>query len=759
MTAEQEIEMALFEAALNLSEPATRQAFLSQACSADPALRARLEVLLANAKPAVQFFHSAAQARSAVVNEPATSLSTAEPSTQAVKCTPPETAEPDVDGTRIGRYKLHHRLGEGGCGVVYLAEQEEPVRRRVALKIIRAGMDTERVIARFEAERQALALMDHPNIAHVLDAGAMDSGRPYFVMELVRGVRLTDYCSENHLGIPQRLELFIQVCHAIQHAHQKGVIHRDIKPSNILVTLHDGAPVPKVIDFGIAKATEGRLTDHTMFTACDQFMGTPAYMSPEQAEMGGTDVDTRSDVYSLGVLLYELLTSRTPFDTGKLLKLGLDEMRRTLRDQDPPPPSILLTTLTSENLSELSAQHNAEPARLISAVRGDLDWIVMKALEKDRRCRYDTVNGLAMDVQRYLDNEPVVARPPSQLYQLKKLLRRHRILFAAGVAVATALVLGLGTSTWLFLRERETRQQQVILRQKAERAQAAETELLQQSKARENVALAAALLSDQKFEEADGLLRQTPPNSIFPSWQAAAVFRALGEWNARYGRWRQAADCFTLLMQANQTEEPIRTAMGYDLIEPGPAFLEAGDVDAYERFRQKVLSRFPKAGNPQAAAHILQACLLMPADSSLLRRLEPIAAVARQNAPGTSHVDLHQTVWRAVDLSLLAYRQENFTNALTLAQEALAHPELHFGRDLATHAILCMSYYRLGQADQAHAEYMAAQKAHTERRTASSPDLAEPQKESWNSWAVAHVLLREAAQLTGESISSGTDLE
>jgi serine/threonine protein kinase len=270
-------------------------------------------------------------------------------------------------------------------------------------------MDTKSVIARFEAERQALALMDHPNIAKVLDAGATETGRPFFVMELVRGIKITDYCDQNKLSVPERLELFIQVCHAIQHAHQKGVIHRDIKPSNILVTLHDGVPVPKVIDFGIAKATDRRLTDKTLFTQFEQFIGTPAYMSPEQAEMSGLDVDTRSDIYALGVLLYELLTGRTPFDPKELMQSGLDAMRRTIREKEPERPSTRLTTMAEGELATTAQQHRADPPKFINLIRGDLDWIAMKTLEKDRTRRYETANGLAMDIRRYLNNEPITA--------------------------------------------------------------------------------------------------------------------------------------------------------------------------------------------------------------------------------------------------------------------------------------------------------------------------------------------------------------
>jgi eukaryotic-like serine/threonine-protein kinase len=495
-------EVAVFGAARRL--PAgERAAYLDEACAGNAELRLRVEQLLRASDEAGGFLQDPAPGAQRPMDA----------------STPRETmqitsAPGEKPGDRIGRYKLLQPIGEGGCGVVYMAEQEEPVRRRVALKVIKLGMDTKSVVARFEAERQALALMDHPNIAKVLDAGATDTGRPYFVMELVRGIKITQYCDENNLATRERLDLFIQVAQAVQHAHQKGIIHRDLKPSNILVADHDGVPVPKIIDFGIAKATtDQRLTDKTLFTAFEQFIGTPAYMSPEQARMSGLDVDTRTDIYSLGVLLYELLTGKTPFDGEDLLAAGLEEMRRTISEKEPARPSTRLSTMLEGELTTTAKHRHTDAPKLVHLIRGDLDWIVMKALEKDRARRYESANGLAMDIQRHLKNEPVVARPPSNLYRFQKLARRNKLAFAATAAIAIALVTGVAVSTWQAIRATRSEREQSRLRAAAQQAQASEAGLRQTAQTEASRAEAAATdlkmtLSAADFRQAVRLIEE-----------------------------------------------------------------------------------------------------------------------------------------------------------------------------------------------------------------------------------------------------------
>jgi len=432
----------------------------------------------------------------------------------------------ETTGTRIGRYKLIEQIGEGGFGVVYMAEQIEPVKRLVALKIIKAGMDTKEVIARFEAERQALALMDHPNIAQVYDGGATQAGRPYFVMELVRGIPITKFCDQRSLDTKARLQLFMQVCKAVQHAHQKGIIHRDLKPSNILVTHHESEPMPKIIDFGVAKALGQKLTDKTLFTGFLRMVGTPAYMSPEQAEFTGMDVDTRSDVYSLGVLLYELLTGVTPFDPETIRNAALDEVRRMIRETEPPKPSTRLDTL-GEKLDEIARQRHTEATKLVHALAGDLDWIVMKCLEKDRRRRYETVNGLAMDVQRHLDDEPVVARPPSKLYEFQKTVRRHKFGFAAAGGITMALAVGLLISLTSLSREK-------VARERAVAAEEEQTKQREKAEANEQMALTEAAKSAEVAQFMKEMLQAAGP-SVARGRDATLLREVLAQTSARVG--------------------------------------------------------------------------------------------------------------------------------------------------------------------------------------------------------------------------------
>lgn len=727
------IEKALFDVTVGIDDSPTRLDFLTKACAGDSTMLSRITGWLDAQDAAEAFFRTATIARAEVGSDVLGTL--AEEHSLIERS---ESSEVDGPGSKIGRYRLLERIGEGGCGVVYLAEQSEPVRRKVALKIIRRGLDTENVIARFESERQSLALMEHPNIARVFDAGTTESARPFFVMELVPGKKITEHCDDCLLGIRQRLELFIQVCNAIQHAHQKGVIHRDIKPSNILVTAQDGLAAPKVIDFGIARAVEGRFSDDTRITGHSQMIGTPAYMSPEQAE-GSLNLDTRGDIYSLGVLLYELLTGRPPFDSKRLAQAGMLEMMRILREEEPLAPSGMVERLEMSDITQVAANRDTDPKSLVTRIRGDLDGILLKALAKDPQSRYATVTGLAVDVRRHLNDEPVSARPPGQLYLFTKLVRRNKIAFAAAVAIILALVVGGVVSNWFYLREREARHV-------AEAARASEAHLLRQSKARESISMAAMFLAEGKIAEADALLVNTPLASIEPTLEAVLVFRGYGEWNAIRRRWDQAAECFDLFIKAGGFGRVPFADVIWMLMAVGVTQVEAGNLKAYENFRELAASNYGKNESYIFSSVLLKSCLLAPAENRFLEKLQPLADQVEQKLDSRSPdaFDAEQGAFAAMTMALMEFRKANFTGALEWCRRSFEFPDSNDARSATLHAIGGMAALELGQLDLARAEVARSREFAKRTYTVDPLSLQGQGQVFWQDGAIARLLLKEA---------------
>jgi serine/threonine protein kinase len=695
----------LYHEAKALTAGAPREEFLAARCCDDARLRARVSALLQADESAGDFLER----------------------TELVHASGDLEENPD---SLIGHYKLIEKIGEGGCGVVYLAEQKEPVRRQVALKIIKPGMDTHEVIARFEQERQALAILDHPNIAKVFDAGATEHGRPFFVMELVRGIRITEYCDQSNLSTASRLELFIAVCQAVQHAHQKGIIHRDLKPSNILVTQINDIPVPKVIDFGVAKATAGRLTEASIHTLFEQMIGTPLYMSPEQAGMGGLDVDTRTDIYALGVLLYELLTGRMPFDADALMKAGYDEMRRIIREEEPQTPSMSLRTMAAETRANVARHRNSDPLALTKLVHGDLDWIVMKALEKDRSRRYESATSLAHDIERHLANEPVHARPASQFYRFGRLVRRNRVLFAAAGAVALALMAGLGIAIDSLSKERKARegeieqrkiaqaetqkvrvqtavaekhaQAETAARQEAEAVSTFLTEIFQSPDPVHNgrtVTVAETL--DRAVRKLDTDLASQPARRAKLQETLAWTYRALG-------LYREALPIFKVVWEyklaALGPEHP-DTLNGMHNV--AISYAAVGNRDEALKLMEAVLPLRIKVNGPEHSDTLSAMHNLSVSYSGAGRHLEALklseqVLVLREKVNGSEHPD---TIRAMGNLAECYYRVGRREEALEKRKEVLALDQKFRGAEhpetLAAMALLALSNKEIGHPEEA----------------------------------------------------------
>jgi serine/threonine protein kinase len=723
--------------------PADLAAAIDRACASDASLRAEVESLLRAHSQAGHFLGAPTAA-------PAPPNSDESP-TLGEPTSPHHASFREGPGTRIGPYKLLQLIGEGGFGSVFMAEQEHPVRRRVALKIIKLGMDTRQVVARFEQERQALAILDHPNIAKVFDAGATDTGRPYFVMELCTGEPIDAYCDRHNLSIPDRLALFSQVCQAVQHAHTKGIIHRDIKPRNVLVATQDGRAHAKVIDFGIAKATESRLTERTLFTEHKQIIGTPEYMSPEQAE-GSLDIDTRTDVYALGVLLYELLTGSTPFTSDELRSAAYAEIQRIIREVDPPAPSTRLNQ-NAQTLASVAARRRVEPRKLGLIIRGELDWIVMKALEKDRSRRYETASGFAMDIQRYLAGEAVVAAPPSTAYRLRKFMRRNKGPVMALSAVAASLLIGVVAFAWQARIAGEQRDIAVAAEksqaEQRERADAARADAqAHEAESRKHAAIAQAVARFQT----DMLAAADPSNlkgdkvTVVQAMEAAIKTLDGGGGGS--------------LKEQPLVEAGVRETIGNTLRGLGRYDAAEPNLRRSLALRREALP----AGHPDIAQSLNFLALLLKAQNKLAEA-EPLyreALAIRRAALPAGHPDIANSL---NNLATLLRTQEKFTEAEPLYREALAirraalpagHPDI--ATSLNNLATILQGRNKLADAESLYREALAIRRA---ALPAGHPDIATSLNNlAWllqvqNKFTEAEPLYREALAIRRAALPSG----
>ena len=729
MAAQTDRLKAMFVAASELPPP-ERAGFLGRECGGDEDLRRRVEVLLHAHDASGSYLRSPAPA-------PPDETGGFTPDPRGPGAQPPTLdyrPEHPPGAVIAGRYALVEKIGEGGMGEVWVARQSEPVKRKVALKIIKPGMDSRQVVARFELERQALALMDHPNIARVLDGGLTPTGQPFFVMELVNGLPLTKYCDHLKLTTRERLELFIPVCQAVQHAHQKGIIHRDLKPSNILVTVVDGKGLPKVIDFGVAKATSGKLTDETMSTQFGSVIGTLEYMAPEQAGFSGQDVDTRADIYSLGVLLYELLTGLKPHDGQRLRQAALTEMLRIIQEDEPSKPSTRLSTEAS--LPSLASLRQADPRKLTAMLRGELDWVVMKCLEKQRDRRYETANGLSRDIQRYLADQPVEARPPSLGYRASKFLRRNKgPVLAAGV-VASALVLGTVVATWQAVRATRAEARALAERDAKDRAR---TEAVAEREKAEDVAqrllgaIAAAGRANAytqrgrwssayaEFARAQELKPDLPQIYIFRQW----MYEGLGLWE------RAADDGAKYVALAEGTGWWSLHWYQYALLR-----LHVGDEDGYRDACRRMLRQFD-GGTDEEVLMTVRACVLVSSPvvdaAELVRQAERIAA-------------LEKVHWRLYLAGLAHYRAGQHDRAVERLNESLTLDPSWSARAI-NYPALAMAYHKLGKADEARLALDSAEKAIDGWTEATYQDPVGSMPILWIDWLECRLLYREARLL------------
>ncbi len=759
----EEIEQAVLDTALGIENSETREAFLRQVFAGDAVKIREMEDLVDSSRRAAGILHDAGDARAELASI-ATGICANTPDPD------PAITEVEAEGSRIGAYLLGRKLGDGSYGEVYEATTSGDGTRRMALKIIRRGMDTAAVIARFSMERKSLALMDHPNIARVTDAGSTPRGRSYFVMDLVGPERITAYCESRGLGLRERLGLFLQVCSAIQHAHQKGIIHRDIKPSNILVSEIDGRPAPKVIDFGLAKAARNSQYGRNTLTACDDILGTPAYMSPEQVDLTGVDVDTRADIYGLGALLYELLAGRPPFDPLSLTQRGQAAMRRTILLENPEKPSLAVTrSLEGKPSYERQTQMD---------LRGSLDWIVAKAMEKERKRRYQTVGALMDDIERFLSHQPVRARRPSRLYVARCFLRRHRAAcISSGFAVLTLIVAAVVTGILYQAeriashRERIALSEQTRLRQVAqdeagaaeaarkeeahqrilvEAALAEQKRLLAETNSREALSLAAILTSMGEGDEAERLLKSYQPGTVPSLKHAAKLIRDLGSRHAAAGNWDEASRCFSLLIRAGlyysigENGEP----SGVDLLLPGPAMIEAGDIKGYEVYREEILRRTEGLArlNVDTAQRLIKATCILPVPPTLRNRLTPIVAgleaVMKRGEPKFEYA----IPWGAFSLALYQFRSGDYRDCISWAEISRKDTGvLTAAREASLHVIMAVSLHETGEVKAAQLE-MAAATALFEAGKVTHPlgqHLWKQGQPSWWDCVMARCLYRE----------------